>query len=99
MSRRVEWQRVLDAEVARWSGTPWEQLVAELHEVRAYQVEVESKQYQVEVELLEDTEGYVHVIVAVDDGTLPWSIAPLTHAFVKQKSEANHVNSSQHSVS
>ena len=33
---------VLDAEVARRSKPSWEQLVTELHEVRAYQVEVES---------------------------------------------------------
>jgi len=34
-----------------------EHLIAELYEVRAYEVEVESKQYQVEVQLLENTEG------------------------------------------
>jgi hypothetical protein len=28
-------------------------LIAELHDLRAYQVEVDSKQYQVEVQLLE----------------------------------------------
>ncbi len=89
MSRLTEWQKVLDAEVMRWSGMTCEQLIAELHEVRAYQVEVESKEYQVEVELLENTEDYVHVIVAVDDGSLPASISPSTHGFIKQKGKAN----------
>jgi hypothetical protein len=93
-SRRAEWQKVLDAEVARWSGMPWEQLVTELHEVRAYQVEVESKQYQVEVQLLENAADYVHVAVSVDDGSLPRSIVPLTHSFIRQKTEANHANPS-----
>jgi ribosomal protein L29 len=55
MSRSPEWQKVLDAEVARWSEMSWEQLVTELREVRAYQVELESKRYQVEVQLLENT--------------------------------------------
>jgi len=87
MSRRAEWQKVLDIEVAHWSGKSWHQLVKELHELQAYQVEVESKQFQVEVELLEDTKDYVHVIVAVDDGALPMSISPSTHGFIKQKSE------------
>lgn len=64
-----------------------EQLINELQAVRGYEVEVESKRYQVEVELLEDTEQHVQVIVAVDDGTLPWSISPLTHGFIKNKAD------------
>ena len=88
MSRREEWQKVLDSEVKRWSAMPCEQLVSELHEVHVYEVEFESKQYQVEVQLLENTEKYVHVIVAVDDGSLPASISPSTHCFTCQKSMA-----------
>src|SRR6185295_20108577 len=53
MSRRMAWQKVLDAEVTRWSAMSCGQLVAELHEVQAYEVEFESQPYQVEVELLE----------------------------------------------
>jgi hypothetical protein len=87
MSRRAECQKVLDIEVARWSGKSWQQLVNELHEIQAYQFEVESKQFQVEVQLLEDTKDYVHVSVAVDDCTLLMSMLPLTHDFIKQKSE------------
>jgi len=85
MSRRAEWQGVLDAETKRWSSMSCEHLIAELHDVRAYEVEVDSKQYQVEVQLLENTNAYVHVLVAVDDGSLPWSIAPLTQSFICQK--------------
>jgi hypothetical protein len=85
MSRRQEWRKVLDSEVERWSAMSCEQLVSELHEVRAYEVEFESKRYQVEVELLENTEKYLHVTVAVDDGSLPASFAPLTHSFICQK--------------
>ncbi|MBV8113367.1 MAG: hypothetical protein JO300_01405 [Silvibacterium sp.] len=88
MSRPEEWQKVLDAEVARWSAMSWRELARELREVRAYQVETETKQCQVEVQLLENTNDYVHVSVSVDDGSLPWSILPLTHSFIKQKSEA-----------
>jgi hypothetical protein len=85
MSRRKEWQKVLDSEVKRWSAMPCKQLVSELHEVQGSEVEFESKQYQVEVELLENTEKYLHVTVAVDDGSLPASISPLTHSFICQK--------------
>lgn len=67
----------------------WEQLVTELRELRAYQVEVESKKYQVEVQLLENTPDYIHVIVSVDDGSLPRSLVPLTHSFIKQKGKTS----------
>jgi hypothetical protein len=85
MSRRMEWQRVLDSEVKRWSAMSCEQLVSELHQVQGYEVEFESKQYQIELELLEDTEKYLHVMVAVDDGSLPASVSPLTHSFICAK--------------
>jgi hypothetical protein len=75
----------LDSEVKRWSGMSCNQLISELAEVRVYEVEFESKKYQVEVELLENTEEYVHVMVAVDDGSLPASISPLTYGFVRKK--------------
>ena len=85
MSRRMAWQKVLDSEVKRWSAMSCGQLVSELHGVQAYEVEFESQQYQVEVELLENTEKYLHVLVSVDDGSLPASISPLTHSFICQK--------------
>ncbi len=85
MSRRQEWRKVLDSEVQRWSAKSWEQLLSELRELQAYEVEMDAKTYQVEVEILEDTDRYVHVAVAVDDGSLPASIRPLTHSFIRSK--------------
>jgi len=85
MSRREEWAKVLDAEVQRWSAKSYEQLVSELSDLQAYVVELESKEYQVEVEILENTDQYLHVMVAVDDGSLPASILPLTHSFLRTK--------------
>ena len=88
MSRREEWQGVLDAETERWSSMSCEHLIAELHDARAYVVEIDSKRYQVEVELLENTNAYIHVLVAVDDGSLPSSNVPLTQSFICQKGGA-----------
>ncbi|HSP66945.1 MAG TPA: hypothetical protein VLN48_04415 [Bryobacteraceae bacterium] len=86
MSLREEWRKVLDSEVQRWSAMSWSQLVSELRGgLQAYQVEFESKQYNVEVELLENTEQYLHVVVAVDDGSLPASISPLCHSLIRHK--------------
>jgi hypothetical protein len=88
MSRRTEWQKVLDIEIRHWSSMSCKRLIAELHDLRAYQVEVDSKQYQVEVQLLENTNEYVHVLVGVDEGSLPASFAPLTQSFICQTGEA-----------
>ena len=85
MSRREEWRKILDSEVKRWSALSSEQLASRLQELQAYEVEFDSKKDQVEVELLENTEQYLHVVVAVDDGSLPVSISPVTHSFIRQK--------------
>jgi len=76
---------VLDLEVRRWSAKDCEQLLTELHDLQAYEVELDSKKYQVEVEILENTAQYLHVMVAVDDGSLPASILPLTRTFIAAK--------------
>jgi hypothetical protein len=89
MGRRAEWQAVLDDEIKRWSSMSCERLIAELHDARAYVVEVDSKQYEIELQLMENTNAYVHVLVAVDDGSLPWSMVPLTKIFICQKSAAS----------
>jgi hypothetical protein len=85
VSRRDEWRRVLDVEVRRWSALSAERLAGELRELQAYEVEFDSKTYQVEVQLLENTETYLNVDVAVDDGSLPASIRPESHNFIYRK--------------
>jgi len=85
MTRREKWRRVLDSEVKRWSALPSDRIVDELREVQTYEVELDSKRYQVEVQLLENTEKYVHVMVGVDDGSLPQSISPATKCFIRSK--------------
>jgi hypothetical protein len=85
MIRREDMERILNAESERWSSMSSEQLIAELRELQAYQVEDGNQKYQIEVELLENTDAYVHVMVAVDDGRLPYSIKPLTQTFIQQK--------------
>ena len=50
-----------------------------------YEVKFESKKYQVEVEILENTDSYVHVMVAVDDGHLWRAMRPLCSSFICKK--------------
>ena len=85
MNRRDEWRKVLDSEVQRWSAMSCDRLDSALRSLQAYTVELDSKVYQVEVEMLENADKYIHVMVAVDDGTLPASLSPLTRTFISQK--------------
>src|SRR5260370_11247892 len=62
MNRRQQWHKVLDFEVQRWLAMPYEQLQFALRHQQAYEIEFESKKYQVEIEILENTEQYVHVM-------------------------------------
>ena len=89
IDRRQACAPILAAEVARWEGKSCEQLTAELRESQAYQIEVDSKLYQFEVDLLENTRDYVHVIVSVDTGNLIGSMLPLSKGFIKQKDDAS----------
>jgi hypothetical protein len=87
MKRRERWRPVLEAEVKKWSAKSCSELIAELRDVEAYQVEVGGKKYTVEVQLLEDTDKYVHVGVGVDDGSIPASFRPLSSSFIRDKQQ------------
>lgn len=86
MNRRERWRVVLDAQLKRWQALSADQLLTELVDSpHVYEVKFESDNYQVEVELLEDTPEFVHVIIAVDDGSLPASISPVSASFLTKK--------------
>lgn len=85
MSRRSQCQTSLAQEVEHWSNMPREKLVCAFQDIHVYQVEVGANHYQVEVQLLENTERYIHVSVAIDDGRLPMSLFPVSNSFVKRK--------------
>jgi hypothetical protein len=75
----------LDEELDRWSAMPSTELIARLAEVRNYQIESGGLVYQFEVQILENSDEYVHISVTVDDGRLPFSICPLGKSFTKNK--------------
>ena len=82
MTRRERWRRVLEIELQRWSAMTPERLASALEEECVYEVELDSKTYQVEIQILENTDDYLHVMVAVDDGTLPASMAPEAQSYI-----------------
>ena len=85
--RRDRWQRILDAELKRWSAKPCGELIRELAEVHTYLVDFDGNPYCVEIQWLENTDKYVHVGIAVDDGSIPASFRPVSSSFVRQKTE------------
>jgi len=85
MNRREQWRPLLEAEMKRWSAKPVQQLISELKDGQAYQLIFDSKEYNVEVQLLENTSKYIHVSVSVDDGSLPASFSPLNDSFIRKK--------------
>jgi hypothetical protein len=85
MNRRERWQAVLDSEMKRWSEKSYDELVSRLSDAQAYQVEFDSQQHQVEIELLERRPDYLHVSISVDDGSLPASLRPTTSTFIRRK--------------
>jgi len=88
MKRFKQWSKVLDLEVQRWSAMPYEELLSALQHPHTYEIETASNKYQVEVEILEQTDQYLHVMVTVDDGSLPASILPSCRTFICTKQES-----------
>ena len=89
MKQREEWRPALEAEMKRWSAMSSDQLISALSDEQVYEIEFESKKYQVEVQLLENTDSYVHVIVSVDDGHWWRAMHPLSSSFICEKRPRN----------
>lgn len=85
MRIREQMREVLDNQMRLWSAKTSGQLITDLKETQNYQVNENSITYQVEVDLLENTEEYVHVGIAIDDGHLLSSIFPLSASFIVRK--------------
>lgn len=85
MSRREEWRTALQAELKRWSSMSCDEVLTELRTHDVYELVADSKQYQVEVVLLEDKPEYLHISIAIDDGSLPGSMHPESESFICRK--------------
>jgi len=85
--RREGWKKVLQTELTRWSSMSCDAVLAELRGRDVYEVVAESRHYQVEAVLLEDTPEYLHLSIAVDDGSLPASLHPESDSFICRKGQ------------
>jgi len=85
-TRREEWQPVLTEQVEKWSAMSDAQILSKLPAGdECFEVEFESKRYPVELSILENTAEYLHVVISVDDGSLPASLRPISSSFICKK--------------
>jgi hypothetical protein len=89
VNRREQWRQVLEAEIRRWETKSCDELISELKDEQVYQVDLDSKQFQVEAHLLENASEYIHVCVSVDDGSFPASLKPLSSSFIRKKKSSS----------
>ena len=94
MNRREQWRPVLDAEVAKWTAKSYARLLAELPDEQVYEVQHQGKTYQVEVNILENTNDYLLIGIFVDDGSIPASFRPLSQSFIREKPKTSSILSS-----
>ena len=93
MKRREEWRPALEAEMKRWSTMSCDQLISALADEQVYEIEFESKMLQVEVQLLENTDTYLHVGIEIDDGHWLRAMHPLSSSFICEKRPPNEKGS------
>ncbi len=72
----------LTAEVCKWASKPFDQIVAELADVQAYELVTDGSPRQFEVMLVENTSEYIHVVISADDGSLKLATRPLSSSFI-----------------
>ena len=82
---REKWREALESEMKRCSGMSCAQVIPLLFDVQTYEVEIESAKYQVEVQLLENNDSYIHDGVAVDDGHFSRAMHPISSSFICRK--------------
>ena len=83
--KKNELKKILSQEIEKYRSKSYEELIGIIDPI-TYSYGSGESFYQVEVQVLEKNEEYVHVSVAVDDGRFLRAIAPLSHSFIVYKS-------------
>lgn len=80
--KKEKLQALLDAEVDQLSRWPYAKLVEELSDILAYQRSSGPDYHQFEVQMIEHEPDYVHIVVAIDDGSFLKSVSPISRGFI-----------------
>ena len=83
--RRERCRKVLQSELGNWASLSPDDLLNEIRNRDVYEVVEGPNRYQIEVVLLENTPEYLHVSIAVDDGSLRVSFRPEADSFICRK--------------
>lgn len=83
---KEELKKALIAEKNKYTSKSFEELV-KIQKPITYQGGIGDNWYQVEVQILEKTEKYVHLSISVDDGRIPKAILPLCEDFILYKDD------------
>jgi hypothetical protein len=75
-------RQLLSQEMIAWAEREPADIVADLAKPRTYQRGAGDTFHEFEVTLLEANDEYIHVKTSVNDGSLAWSLKPLTSSFL-----------------
>lgn len=81
-NEKLKW--ILEQEKEKYTGKTYEELIT-LKDPTVYECGIRDDWYQVEVQILEKNEEYVHIAVNVDDGKFPKAFVPFSTSFLVYK--------------
>jgi hypothetical protein len=73
---------LLSQETLAWAERSPADIVAELAKPQSYRRGTGDTWHEIEVTLLEATDDYIHVKTSIHDGSLVWSLKPMTSSFL-----------------
>ena len=75
-------RELLSEETLAWAERSPADIVAELAKLQTYRRGKGANWHEIEVTLLEATDEYIHVKTSIHDGSLVWSLTPITSSFL-----------------
>ena len=78
----AELRELLSHETLAWAERSPADIVADLASPHTTQRGTGDAWHEIEVRLLEATDDYIHVQTSIHDGSVAWSLKPLTSSFL-----------------
>lgn len=75
-------QRLLSQETVDWAERSPADIVADLAKPQTYARGAGQMWHEFQITLLEATDEYIHVQTSIHDGSLAWSLKPMTSSFL-----------------
>lgn len=75
-------RELLTQETLAWAERSPADIVADLAKPQTYRRGTGAAWHELEVVLIEATDDYIHVRTSINDGSLAWSLKPMTSSFL-----------------